>query len=197
MEGETELSDSASSISTVDVIRKYTTKTCSTAELSEWELDFTRDILSSAGLDMKDFALGQTFKVINPNLFDLLENQNKGMESNEEEYLKLARKLLFDCVSESLDFKCRQTFSRSCKAWAKLSTLFQRKGWLAKELHKEILGWQSMGDLMVDELVDHDMSTSYGKWLDFSIEAFKDGVDIEDGILMSLVDELVSDCLPM
>ncbi|KAJ6384614.1 hypothetical protein OIU78_027844 [Salix suchowensis] len=127
----------------------------------------------------------------------LNENQNKGMESNEEEYSKLAQKLLFDCVSESLDFKCIQTFSRSCKAWAKLSTLFQRKGWLAEELCKEILGWQSMGDLMVDELVDHDMSTSYGKWLDFSIEAFKDGVEIEDGILMSLVDELVSECLPM
>ncbi|KAJ6395069.1 hypothetical protein OIU84_023928 [Salix udensis] len=189
MEGETELSDSASSISTVDVIRKYTTRTCSTAELtelSEWELDFTRDILSSVGLDMKDFTLGQTSKVINPNLFDLLENQNKGMESNEEEYSKLARKLLFDCVSESLDFKCRQTFSGSCKAWAKLSTLFQRKGWLAEELYKEILGWQSMGDLMVDELVDQDMSTSYGKWLDFSIEAFEDGVEIEDGILIRI-----------
>ncbi|KAJ6694469.1 hypothetical protein OIU85_005180 [Salix viminalis] len=164
MEGETELSDSASSISTVDVIRKYTTRTCSTAELtelSEWELDFTRDILSSAGLDMKDFTLGQTSKVINPNLFDL------------------------------------QTFSGSCKAWTKLSTLFQRNGWLAEELYKEILGWQSMGDLMVDELVDQDMSTSYGKWQDFSIEAFEDGVDIEDGILTSLVNELVSDLLPM
>uniref|UniRef100_A0A6N2KDY1 DUF4378 domain-containing protein n=1 Tax=Salix viminalis TaxID=40686 RepID=A0A6N2KDY1_SALVM len=164
MEGETELSDSASSISTVDVIRKYTTRTCSTAELtelSEWELDFTRDILSSAGLDMKDFTLGQTSKVINPNLFDL------------------------------------QTFSGSCKAWTKLSTLFQRNGWLAEELYKEILGWQSMGDLMVDELVDQDMSTSYGKWQDFSIEAFEDGVDIEDGILTSLVNELVSDLLAM
>ncbi|RQO98804.1 hypothetical protein POPTR_013G010500v4 [Populus trichocarpa] len=166
MEGETELSDSASSISIVDVVRKYTTRTCSTTELkelSDWELDFIRDILNSAELNLKGFALGQTFKVINPNLFDLLENQDKG----------------------------------SCKAWAKLSTLFQRKGWLAEELYKEILGWQSMGDLMVDELVEQDMSTPNGKWLDFSIEAFEDGVEIEDGILTSLVDELVSDLLPL
>ncbi|KAI5566281.1 hypothetical protein BDE02_13G009900 [Populus trichocarpa] len=200
MEGETELSDSASSISIVDVVRKYTTRTCSTTELkelSDWELDFIRDILNSAELNLKGFALGQTFKVINPNLFDLLENQDKGMESNEVEYSKLARKLLFDCVSEFLDFKCRQTFVGSCKAWAKLSTLFQRKGWLAEELYKEILGWQSMGDLMVDELVEQDMSTPNGKWLDFSIEAFEDGVEIEDGILTSLVDELVSDLLPL
>jgi hypothetical protein len=200
MEGETELSDSASSISLVDVVRKYTTRTCSTTELkelSDWELDFIRDIVNSAELNLKGFALGQTSKVINPNLFDLLENQDKGMESNEVEYSKLARKLLFDCVSEFLDFKCRQTFVGSCKAWAKLSTLFQRKGLLAEELYKEILGWQSMGDLMVDELVEQDMSTPNGKWLDFSIEAFEDGVEIEDGILTSLVDELVSDLLPL
>ncbi|KAJ6883208.1 hypothetical protein NC652_030436 [Populus alba x Populus x berolinensis] len=200
MEGETELSDSASSISIVDVVRKYTTRTCSTTELkelSDWELDFIRDILNSAEVNLKGFALDQTSKVINPSLFDLLENQDKGMESNEVEDSKLVRKLLFDCVSEFLDFKCRQTFVGSCKAWAKLLTLFQRKGWLAEELYKEILGWQSMGDLMVDELVEQDMSTTNGKWLDFSIEAFEDGVEIEDGILTSLVDELVSDLLPL
>ncbi|CAK7340573.1 unnamed protein product [Dovyalis caffra] len=200
MEGETEFSDSASSISTVDVVRKYTTRTCSITELkesSDWELNFMRDILGRAELNLKDFALGQISEVINPNLFDQLENQDKGMESNEEEYSKLARKLLFDFVSESLDFKCGQILVGSCKAWAKLSTLFQRKGWLAEELYKEILGWQSMGDLMVDELVDQDMSTQYGKWLDFSIEAFEEGVEIENGILTSLVDELVSDLLPL
>ncbi|KAJ6883358.1 hypothetical protein NC652_030551 [Populus alba x Populus x berolinensis] len=124
MEGETELSDSASSISIVDVVRKYTTRTCSTTELkelSDWELDFIRDILNSAEVNLKGFALDQTSKVINPSLFDLLENQDK----------------------------------------------------------------------------EQDMSTTNGKWLDFSIEAFEDGVEIEDGILTSLVDELVSDLLPL
>jgi hypothetical protein len=53
-----------------------------------------------------------------------------------------------------------------------------------------------MGDMMVDELVDQDMSTRYGKWLDFSIEAFEEGLEIENGILTSLVDELVSDFYP-
>ncbi|KAJ6883347.1 hypothetical protein NC652_030543 [Populus alba x Populus x berolinensis] len=80
MEGETELSDSASSISIVDVVRKYTTRTCSTTELkelSDWELDFIRDILNSAEVNLKGFALDQTSKVINPSLFDLLENQDR------------------------------------------------------------------------------------------------------------------------
>ncbi|KAB5556045.1 hypothetical protein DKX38_006954 [Salix brachista] len=199
MEVETELSDSASSISTMDVVRKYTTRTCSmtkSKESSDWELDFMRDILVSAELNLKDFSLGQTSNVVNPDLFDQLENQDRGMENNEEDYSKLARKLLFDCVSESLDYKCVRILSGSCKAWARLSTLFQRKGWLAEELYKEILGWQSMGDMMVDELVEQDMSTQTGKWLEFSIEAFEEGLEIEDGILTSLVDELVSELYP-
>lgn len=199
MEVETELSDSASSISTMDVVRKYTTRTCSmtkSKESSDWELDFMRDILVSAELNLKDFSLGQTSNVVNPDLFDQLENQDRGMENNEEDYSKLARKLLFDCVSESLDYKCGRILSGSCKAWARLSTLFQRKGWLAEELYKEILGWQSMGDMMVDELVDQDMSTQTGKWLEFSIETFEEGLEIEDGILTSLVDELVSELYP-
>ncbi|KAJ6414084.1 hypothetical protein OIU84_006825 [Salix udensis] len=178
MEVETELSDSASSISTMDVVRKYTTRTCSmtkSKESSDWELDFMRDILVSAELNLKDFSLGQTSNVINPDLFDQLENQDRGMENNEEDYSKLARKLLFDCVSESLDYKCGRILSGSSKAWARLSALFQRKGWLAEELYKEILGWQSMGDMMVDELVDQDMSTQTGKWLEFSIETFEEG----------------------
>ena len=199
MEVETELSDSASSISTVDLVRKYTTRTCSitkSKESSDWELDFMRDILVSAELNLKDFSLGQTSNVVNPDLFDQLENQDRGMENIEEDYSKLARKLLFDCVSESLDYKCGQILSGSCKAWARLSTMFQRKGWLAEELYKEILGWQTMGDMMVDELVNQDMSTQSGKWLEFNIEAFEEGLEIEDGILTSLVDELVSELYP-
>ena len=199
MEVETELSDSASSISTMDVVRKYTTRTCSmtkSKESSDWELDFMRDILVSAELNLKDFSLGQTSNVVNPDLFDQLENHDRGVEHNEEDNSKLARKLLFDCVSESLDYKCGRILSGSCKAWARLSTLFQRKGWLAEELYKEILGWQSMGDMMVDELVDQDMSTQPGKWLEFSIEAFEEGLEIENGILTSLVDELVSELYP-
>ncbi|KAJ6757053.1 PHOSPHATIDYLINOSITOL N-ACETYLGLUCOSAMINYLTRANSFERASE SUBUNIT P DOWN SYNDROME CRITICAL REGION PROTEIN 5 -RELATED [Salix koriyanagi] len=166
MEGETELSDSASSISTVDVIRKYTTRTCSTTELTELKrmgTGFHKGYTKQCGARHERLHFGSNLQSHkSPILFDLLENQNKG----------------------------------SCKAWAKLSTLFQRKGWLAeRNCTRKFLGWQSMGDLMVDELVDQDMSTSYGKWLDFSIEAFEDGVVIEDGILTSLVDELVSDCI--
>ncbi|KAJ4824836.1 hypothetical protein Tsubulata_037385 [Turnera subulata] len=196
---ETELSDSASSsICTVDVVRKNITITSTKTESREstdWELHYTRDMLNNAELLLQEFALGQTDNVISPHLFNQLEYQENAIENDEEDYSKLGRKVLFDCISERLDFMSGQVFVGSCKAWDKLGSLFQRKGWLAEELCKEILGWKNMGDLMVDELVDRDMSTQYGKWLDFSIEAFEEGIEIENGILTCLVDELVSDLL--
>ncbi|KAK4358715.1 hypothetical protein RND71_020944 [Anisodus tanguticus] len=52
-----------------------------------------------------------------------------------------------------------------------------------------------MEELMVDEVVDKDMSTQRGKWTDFSFEAFEEGVDIEKGILSSLMDEPIHDLI--
>lgn len=198
VEGEIELSDSASSLSTGDVSRKHISRTFILTDLkgsNNWELEYVRDILSNAELTLEDFVMGQTNKVITPNLFNQLETQGNGTERNGDEYFKLGRKILFDCVSEFLDLRCRQIFIGSCKAWAKCVKLSGRKGWLAEELCKEILCLKSTEDLMVDELVDKDMSTQDGRWLDFDIETFEEGVDIERGILTSLVDELVSDIL--
>lgn len=62
-----------------------------------------------------------------------------------------------------------------------------RKMWVAEELYKEILGSKSMENLMLDELVDKDMSTRHGRWLDFDIEAFEEGVNIGERILDSLL----------
>ncbi|KAK4366847.1 hypothetical protein RND71_014727 [Anisodus tanguticus] len=58
-----------------------------------------------------------------------------------------------------------------------------------KKCIERFFGWTSMEELMVDEVVDKDMSTQRGKWTDFSFEAFEEGVDIENGILSSLMDE--------
>lgn len=66
-----------------------------------------------------------------------------------------------------------------------------RKG-LAEELYEEILGWKSMGDSMVDQLLDKDMSSHLGRWVDFEIEVFKTGVELGGEILSSLVDEVVA-----
>ncbi|XP_044483273.1 uncharacterized protein LOC123209344 isoform X2 [Mangifera indica] len=193
---ETDLADSASSTLVGNINKRHINRSFSLVdaeESSSWELDYMKEILDSAELVMNKFVLGQTDQVITPNLFNQLENQKNKMGSNGDEYLKLGRKVLFDYVHECLDFKGQQIFVRSFKGWAKCVTVFQRKDWLAEELYKGIRGWNNMEDLMVDELVDKDMSSQYGKWLDFEVEAFEESTKMENSILTSLIDELVSD----
>ncbi|KAI7992064.1 hypothetical protein LOK49_LG12G02543 [Camellia lanceoleosa] len=168
VEVETELSDSASS--TLAPSTSGNDVTATTFSLidfkrsSKWELEFITKALCNAELILDDFVLGQVNNVMTPNLFDQLENQKTGFDEDaEQDCFNLGRKVLFDCE------------------------------WLAEELHKEISSWASMEDLTVDELVDKDMSCWHGRWVDFETEAFEEGVEIEKGILTSLVDELVVD----
>lgn len=193
-----ELYDVASSMSTGDASRKHLSRTFSLKGFmgsSNRELEYVKDILNSAELTLEDFALGQISEVAAPNLFDPLEILGNGTERNGEECFKLGRKVLFDCVSECLDLRSRKILVGSCKSWSKWVTLSGRKLWLAEDVYGEILGWKSMEDLMLDEIVDKDMSTQYGRWIDFDIEAFEEVVDMEKGIVASLVDELISDIL--
>ncbi|GFY89032.1 hypothetical protein Acr_06g0009720 [Actinidia rufa] len=175
MEVEIELSDSASSISAACVGGTDTSPTFYLA--------------------IKDFVLDRVNKVITPSLFDQLANPKAGYDENAEEYSKLERKVLFDCVRECLEARSGQLFVGSYKACSRWAALSRGNRCLAEELYKEISSWTSMGegDLMVDELVDKDMSSWHGRWVDFGIEAFEEGADIEKEILTSLVDELVAD----
>ncbi|XP_068341682.1 uncharacterized protein [Pyrus communis] len=186
--GVSEFLYSAFSASTGDASGKSTTM-ISGSHSNDWELEYVRYVLSNVDLEMEDFALGDAQHVITPSLFEHLENQEQ------EEYPKLEQKIVFDCVNEALQFRCKQIFVGSRKAWDRLTALSQRKGRLAEELHKEISGWKNMRELMGDELVDKDMSTQRGRWLDFEVEAFEEGLEIEKGILNCLVEELVSDFL--
>ncbi|XP_038705195.1 uncharacterized protein LOC120001047 isoform X2 [Tripterygium wilfordii] len=197
-EGNAELSDSASSKPRAHASGFYKVGAFMPVvfkEANEWELDYVRYVLGSTELSLKDFALGKNPKVIDPDHFNQLENQEIEPDENEEEQSKLCRKLLFDCVSECLDLRCSKVNVGSCKAWIKLSTSFQKKKWLIEEVCKEISSWKSMEDLMIEELVDQDMSSYYGRWLDFDIEAFEEGVEIEKGIFTSLLDEVFGELL--
>jgi hypothetical protein len=71
----------------------------------------------------------------------------------------------------------------------------KRKDWLAKDVYKEILGLKGMRDSMVDELVDKDMSSQYGKWLDYEVDAYEFGEEVVDQIFNSLVDDVVYEIL--
>ncbi|KAK8633562.1 hypothetical protein V6N13_014407 [Hibiscus sabdariffa] len=191
-----ELSDSASSKPAGERNRKLLTTTLNSRDYKQstnWEIDFVKMVLKDSELLFLEYALGQTEKVITLKAFNQLE-QLTGTERNGEDY-KLEQKLLLDCVSECVEWRYRQVLVGSCKGCVKWEKKMQNRGWLAEVVNKEISDWKSMGDTMVDDLVDKDMSTKYGKWLDFDMEAFEEGVEIEKNILTCLVDELVSDLL--
>ncbi|KAG4916807.1 hypothetical protein JHK87_054364 [Glycine soja] len=158
-------------------------------------LEYVHDILCNAEFMAEEFVMGQTSALIMPNVFDLLENQHYGTENFGEEYSMLERKAIFDCASELLELRCKEAFVGTCKAWSGWMMLIQRKSWMAEELYKELLGFRSMEEVMVDELVTKDMSSGCGKWLDFDVEAFEEGLEIEGDILSHLINELVSDLL--
>ncbi|KAL1294040.1 hypothetical protein HN51_054725 [Arachis hypogaea] len=154
----------------------------------EMELEYIKDILS-AELMAEEFVIGETNKIIMPNLFDILEIQNA---ENYIEYSQLERKVLFDTVSDCLELRYRKAFVGSCKAWPEWVASVQRKNLLAEELLKEIISLRSMEEVvMVDELVHKDMSIGLGRWIDFDIEAFEEGLDVEFGIVTNLINELV------
>ncbi|GAV87874.1 DUF4378 domain-containing protein/VARLMGL domain-containing protein [Cephalotus follicularis] len=187
-----ELSDSASSTATATVAGNHGSTLIVTdlARSNNWELDYVKDILCNVELMLENFLLGRAREIINPHLFDQLESRQGGFVCDEES--RLRRKVLFDCVSECLDLRCRRHVGGGYRTWVKGVATLTRNARLAEEIHKEISGWQVMGDSMVDELVDKDMSSQYGRWLDFEVDAFLLGVEIEGQIFNSLFDDVIA-----
>lgn len=190
----TELSDTASSISVGYIDANNMVQAFHSMDSTDWELDYIKLMLRHADLMFIEFASGHTNEVIVPDFFNQLEDAN-AKERNEDDYSKNCRKLLFDCVSECLGLKCQQLFLGTCKGWGRCENMCRKRTLLAEEVYKEVSSWKSMEDMMVDELVERDMNTKQGRWLDFDAEAFEEGVEIEEGIFSCLVDELISDFL--
>ncbi|KAK6930237.1 protein of unknown function DUF4378, partial [Dillenia turbinata] len=194
LEADTEISDSASSAASTSTVKMSQSTLTMTNDKNPiiHELEYVKEVLSSVELMFQDFALGRAHEIINPHLYEQLECWKADLESDGDEG-KLQRKLLFDCVSECMDLRCRRYVGGGCKAWAKGLAMMRRKERLAEEVYKDISGWQCMGDFLVDELVYKDMSSQHGKWLDFEAETFVLGLEIESRIFNSLVREVVAD----
>ncbi|XP_019180133.1 PREDICTED: uncharacterized protein LOC109175333 [Ipomoea nil] len=182
-EADAELLDSASSTSSVIEYGKS----------PEWGLEYVKEILGNIDLMFEGFATGRDSKIINPRLFDQLESRKVANGWGREQ--KLQRKVVFDCVSECLESMCTSYVGGGYDMWVKGVAVITRKERLAEEVYREVSGWSCMRDSMVDELVDKDMSTHRGKWMDFEIEAFELGLQVENRLLNSLLDEVISDLL--
>ncbi|KAL5983605.1 hypothetical protein ACLOJK_017693 [Asimina triloba] len=187
---DAELSDSASSTftGTADHAIGHMRK-------DEKEVEYVKEILHTADFEFMNLPLGRSHDIINPHFFNRLEIQNIG-SSNEEENneSRVKRMELFDCVSECMDLKCSRYNCRGYKAWSKGVVVVRKEG-LPEEICREILGWRSMEDQTADELVEKDMSSHFGTWLDFEVEAFEIGVEIGRRILSALVAEAIADML--
>ncbi|KAJ3669294.1 hypothetical protein LUZ60_011244 [Juncus effusus] len=174
-EEETEFSESGSSITTF-------TETASSQNnnyKNTPELDFIKEILNSV-----TFSDGKIIIEINKGVFESIEDEEKDG--------KISKKMLFGCVYEYLEIKCAYFFGAGYNLWVK-GDLFVNKI-SAEGIFKEVLVEKGIEEeSMVDFLVDRDMSVDLGKWVDFEIEKFESGSEIEGDILGFLIDELVGE----
>ncbi|XP_056851279.1 uncharacterized protein LOC130500343 isoform X2 [Raphanus sativus] len=157
-------------------------------ERLDWELEYISEILGSDQLMVKEFALGMAADILPASLFDEMEGPGEATAA------KLRRKTVFDFVNNSLALKCEQMVRGTCRGiFGKEGILFEHRVWLAEELNREVQGLKKMREMMMDELVDKEMSSLEGNWLDFERESYEEGIDIEGEIVSTLVDDLVND----
>ncbi|KAF8068563.1 hypothetical protein N665_1142s0014 [Sinapis alba] len=161
--------------------------------VDDWELEYITEIIASDQMMVKEISLGMATDILPWSLFDELEGKRDPRRN-------LERKTLFEFVNEWLTLKCEKMFMGSCRGLlGKEGVLFGRKEEvLAEEVKKEIERLKKMREMvmMMDELVDNEMSSFEGRWLDYEREAYEVGTEIEEEIILSdLVDELVNDLL--
>ncbi|KAL8160040.1 hypothetical protein V2J09_001577 [Rumex salicifolius] len=193
IEDERDISDTTSSSYYDEWDGKHTSTSQSMSEvyLSDWELQYVKQIVHLAGL--KEIVLDADREIIDPSVFDHAENLIYISATNTGECTKLARKLLFDCLNDCLCLKYEQISVGSYSAWCRWRVVLQKEDWLVEELYKEVYSLADMENLMVDELVEKDMGIQYSGWLAFDIEALEEGMDIEQDIVDSLINEMVAD----
>ncbi|KAF2609375.1 hypothetical protein F2Q68_00045086 [Brassica cretica] len=158
----------------------------------DWELEYITEILNSGQLMFQDFASGTTTTnelVLPSSLFDEMERSRGAVIST-----KIERKVLFECVNQCLAVKFERMLVGSCKGGTMMMML-EHRDLLAEEVNREVKGLKKMREMMIDELVDHDMSCLEGRWVGYEREMFEEGIDIEGEIVSGLVDDLVSDLL--
>ncbi|KAH9616684.1 hypothetical protein KSS87_018365 [Heliosperma pusillum] len=113
-----------------------------------------------------------------------------GIEVKKEE--NPLRKFLLDCLIECLDVKYSRYINSGFGTWSKLPKTMNAEV-LIKEFDEEVRKWISFAGMTRDEIIEKEMSISLGKWTNFEIETFEDGVEINQDIVQNLVDEIVDD----
>ncbi|KAL3525473.1 hypothetical protein ACH5RR_013845 [Cinchona calisaya] len=99
---------------------------------------------------------------------------------------------LFDCVIEYLETRFTRYSNSGFCAWTRLP-LHMKTEMLICGIVEEVGRWAELAGLFPDELIEYEMSNSLGKWIDFEVEAFETGIEIDQQILQNLITEAVAD----
>ncbi|KAG2325516.1 hypothetical protein Bca52824_008244 [Brassica carinata] len=150
----------------------------------DWEFEYITEILNSSQLMFQDLATDEL--LLPSSLFDEVERSRGAVTS-----MKMERKSLFDCVNQCLAVKLERMSVGSCKRV--MMMMLEHRDLFAEEVKREVKGLKKMREMMIDELVDHDMSCLEGRWIGYEREMFEEGIDIEGEIVSTLVDDLVTD----
>ncbi|KAH9306130.1 hypothetical protein KI387_010534 [Taxus chinensis] len=181
--------------------------------LEDRELDYVREIIGNAELMSEDIGILSEEDVpdflVDPNLFDKLETQESSSGDIFSNHLKngsytfgfrktwgswQSRKLLFDCVKHCISSKYSSRYKGGYRTWIKGPTCLEGEK-LTGEILGEIRKWRMMDSGMLDDIVEKDMGTPTGKWIDFEREIFEIGAEIEKNICIDLIEELTNDLL--
>lgn len=184
-----DISDSASSLSDTMIMNGVLKKPTNS------ELEYVKEILSNVEKMYNDFTTGRSCSVVTPHLFEQLESVRKGfMETDDDgdsrSSSRLRRKALFDCVRECMELRFNRGGGH--KSWETGLAMARKTEELAEQVHREIVGWRGMVDSIVDDLVHKDMTGRYGNWVEFKVEFFEIGVEIETELLSSLMEEAIT-----
>ncbi|KAL1126737.1 hypothetical protein V6Z11_A13G131100 [Gossypium hirsutum] len=104
-----------------------------------------------------------------PNSRDLKESTNWELD-----YVKMTENITTPNVLIKLKhWNITETQGEEYKTLEQKLVVDYNKGKLAEEVYKEDNELKQMGDKMVDEVVDKDMSRKHGRWVEFETEALK------------------------
>lgn len=146
--------------------------------------------------------VGTEDTIISPSLLDELESvaicawMNTGWFDGIVD-LKTGKQLkefLFDCLLECLESKYRPCCNFGYRRWTRLPSHLNEKI-LVRDVEGGLKTWAALCGMSVDEMIEWEMSHSLGTWVDFDIEAFENGCDIEKEILRGMMEEIVDDIL--
>nr|GMC59952.1 Futsch light chain LC(F) like [Ipomoea batatas] len=168
------------------------------------KLDYAKEILLNAELVLGDASWSSssldTGFSVTQFLLEELETLASVMLMRFDDLLGLEnakhgsqlKQFIFDCVLEVVDSKLSRYSKSGFGAWTKLPPCMNTEI-LLFEILGEVKLWMAMTGLIHDDKIEWDMSHSLGKWTDFEVEVFENGVEIDRQILQNLVDEVVMD----